>query len=787
MKRICFLLTVSFFVSCFVSAQNHTLKGVVRSAEGPVEAASLQLAGKPYFFEITGPDGSFSFTRIPAGIYTLTVSFQGYISVKKEFNTASHAGTMDILLEPQPQALQPVEVKALRASTLSPFSKTNISKNFIEKNNLGQDIPMLLNQTPGVVAFSDAGNGVGYTGLRIRGTDATRINMTINGIPYNDPESQGTFFVNLPDFMSSVSSIQVQRGVGTSTNGAGAFGASMNFSTHETPEETYLELNNSFGSFNTLKNTIKLGTALFDKKLTLDVRASHIKSDGYIDRAASNLSGAYFSAAYQLQKSTIRFNAILGKEKTYQAWYGVSAADLKSNRTYNSAGTEKPGEPYENEADNYWQNHFQLFYNTELSGKLAFNTALYLTTGKGYYEQYRAGEDPTDYGLPGNEETDLIRQLWLKNKLFGQIFTLQYQNNKDEITWGGGWNHYPGNHFGKVIWTENNPNTDVTWYDNDAEKTDVNTYIKWQRQLGPRWHLFTDLQYRYVQYRIDGFRNNPGISIDETWNFLNPKAGITYNYNDLTVYASYAMANKEPNRDDFEAGLSEKPKREQLHNLEIGVQKNDWIPGLQVGLNGYLMYYRDQLVLTGKINDVGAYTRTNLPESYRIGTELEAKYQQKKWGLHYSLALSSNKALDYTGFYDDYDNGGQIAVNYGNTRIALSPSAVQYFSFDWRPIKNGEISLLNKYVGKQYLDNSGLDNRALDAFNVSDIRLSYRIPTRNLVQKLQLVLQVNNIFNTMYEPNGYTFSYQYGNEFITENYYYPMAGTNFMVAINIKL
>jgi iron complex outermembrane receptor protein len=787
MKRICYVLFLCLLLINTAFAQNETLKGLVKTAEGPVEGASIQLSGKNTYFEASAPDGSFSFAKLPSDTYTLSVSFQGFVSVKKQVTIPSQTDIMSITLLPQPQSLQPVEVKAIRANTLAPFSKTDISKNFIEKNNLGQDIPMLLNQTPGVVSFSDAGNGVGYTGLRIRGTDATRINMTINGIPYNDPESQGTFFVNLPDFLSSVSSIQVQRGVGTSTNGPGAFGATMNFSTHETPEETYLEFNNSFGSFNTLKNTLKLGTALFDKKLTLDVRASRIVSDGYIDRASTDLMGAYMSAAYHLPKSTIRFNAILGKEKTYQAWYGVSASDLKNNRTYNSAGTERPGEPYDNEADNYWQNHYQLFYNTEISSKLLFNTAFYLTTGKGYYEQYRAGEDPADYALPGTEATDLIRQLWLKNKLFGQIFTLQYNHNKDEITWGGGWNHYPGQHFGRVIWTESDPNATSTWYDHDAAKSDISTYVKWQRQLGSRWHLFTDLQYRYVQYRIDGFRNNPGITVNETWNFLNPKAGITYNHKNTTIYASYAMGNKEPNRDDFEAGLTEKPRREQLHNIEIGWQRKDLIEGLQVGVNGYLMYYRDQLVLTGKINDVGAYTRTNLPKSYRIGTEIEAKYLQKKWGINYSLALSQNRAIDYTGFYDDYDNGGQITVNYGNTPIALSPSLVQFISLDWRPLKNTELTLMKKYVGKQYLDNSGADNRALDAFTVSDIRTTYRIPSRNFLQRIQLILQVNNIFNTLYEPNGYTFSYLYGSEFITENFFYPMAGTNFMAAINIRL
>jgi iron complex outermembrane recepter protein len=763
------------------------VKGMVTTPEGPADGASLQLIGKARYFTASAPDGSFYFNRLEAGEYDLSCSYSGFVTFKQKIIISSSTGLTNIHLEPLTQSLQPVEVKALRAGNLAPFSKTDLGKSFIEKNNLGQDIPMLLNQTPNVVSFSDAGNGVGYTGLRIRGTDATRINMTINGIPYNDPESQGTFFVNLPDFLSSVNSIQVQRGVGTSSNGPGSFGATMNFSTNDYAEGKYLELNSSYGSFNTLKTTLKMGNTFLNDKLSVDVRLSQVKSDGYIDRATSNLKGAYISTAWHMPKSTLQFNAILGKEKTYQAWYGISADDLKNNRTFNSAGTEKPGEPYENETDNYRQNHYQLFYNAEWSKYLTFNTALYLTTGKGYYEQYKAGEDPGDYGLPGTEETDLIRQLWLNNKLFGQILTLQYQKDKNEITWGGGWNYYPGDHYGDVIWTEANPAANSRWYDLDAAKTDISSYIKWQRQLGERWYLFTDLQYRYVHYELNGFRNNPDINFDETWHFINPKAGITFQNNGWTAYGSYAMANKEPNRDDFESGIQETPNREQLHNVEVGIQKKDLFPGLQLSLNGYLMYYRDQLVLTGKINDVGAYTRTNLPESYRIGTEFEARYYKPKWSFAYSLALSQNRAVNYTGFYDDYDNGGQLVVNYGNTPIALSPGVVQQATIDWRPLRKMEISLLNKYVGRQYLDNSGKKERSLDAFMVNDLRFLYNLPVKNTFKSIQVIFQVNNLFNALYEPNGYTFSYLYDGQFTTENYFFPMAGTNWMLGLNIKL
>jgi iron complex outermembrane recepter protein len=465
----------------------------------------------------------------------------------------------------------------------------------------------------------------------------------------------------------------------------------------------------------------------------------------------------------------------------------VSADDLKNNRTANSAGTAKPGEPYDNETDNYWQNHYQLFYNSELSKHLSFNTAFYLTTGKGYFEQYRADENPADYGLPGDENIDLIRRLWLDNILAGQTFTLQYRKNKDEIIWGGNWNVYPGQHFGEVIWTSKNPNTNQRWYDHDARKTDISSYIKWQRQIGTHWFSFADMQYRFVDYKISGFRDNPMIDVAETWHFLNPKAGLTFQKDKWTAYGSYALGNKEPNRDDFEAGLTESPKREQLHNVELGVQHTEIIPGLQVGINGYMMYYRDQLVLTGRINDVGAYTRTNLPESYRLGTEIDLRYLKPKWGFNYSLALSVNRAVNYTAFYDDYDNGGQLEVNYGNTPIALSPGVVQQTTLDFRIFRNTEFSVLNKYVGRQFLDNSGLTDRSLNPFWVTDFRFIWNVPMVKVAKRTSIVFQVNNLFNALYEPNGYTFSYQYNNNFTTENFFFPMAGINFMTALNIRL
>ncbi|HEY6506232.1 MAG TPA: TonB-dependent receptor [Chitinophagaceae bacterium] len=687
--------------------------------------------------------------------------------------------------------LSPVEVKAIRAGENAPFTKTNLTKKEIGKLNLGQDIPFLLNQTPSVVINSDAGNGVGYTGIRIRGTDATRINVTLNGIPYNDAESQGTFFVDLPDFSSSVGSIQIQRGVGTSSNGAGAFGASINFSTNEVNKEAYAEFNNSFGSFNTWKNTIKAGTGLLGNHFTIDARLSRINSDGYIDRAETDLKSFYISTAWLADKSSLRLNIFSGKEKTYQAWNGVSEADLNNgNRTVNYAGMEKPGEPYNNETDNFQQDHYQLFFDHRFTDKLTFNTAFFLTKGKGYYEQYKAGEDYADYGLPdpmpGVSSTDLVRQLWLDNNFYGNIFSLQLKNKLSQFTFGGGWNRFDNNHYGDITWAQNGlPAPTYRWYDDDAKKTDLNIYFKQQTRFSSNWYLFYDLQYRHVSYTIDGFRDNPAVNVDSDFDFFNPKAGISYNKNGWKGFLSYSIANKEPNRDDFEAGIEQQPKSERLNDIELGIERT--YRQINWSATFYYMQYKDQLVLTGQINDVGAYTRTNIPKSYRMGVELQGAAKINSWmNVSANLALSKNKVLDFTEYLDDYDIGGQKTNQYNETDIAYSPAAVGSAVINFLPVKNTELSLLGKYVSKQYLDNTQNESRKLDAFYTQDVRLIYTFKCKWL-KEVNITGQVNNIFNKMYEPNGYTFSYIYGGETITENYYFPMAGTNFMIAVNIKL
>lgn len=688
--------------------------------------------------------------------------------------------------------LENIEIVSLRASVKAPFTKTNISSAQIAKTNLGQDLPFILNQVPAVVVNSDAGNGVGYTGIRIRGSDASRINVTLNGIPYNDAESQGTFFVDLPDVASSLNSIQVQRGVGTSSNGAGAFGATINLSTNTVSKERYAELNNSIGSFNTFKNTIKVGTGLLGDHFTIDGRVSGISSDGYVDRAKSNLQSFYVSAAYINNNSSLRFNILSGKEKTYQSWYGIPESYLDSNRTYNAAGTEKPGSPYKNETDNYTQTHYQLFYNRKISDVIKFNVALFLTRGKGYYEEYRADQSFSDYGLPDyisgtdtTKSTNLVRQLWLDNYFYGTIFSIQHNKNKTHLTFGGGYSKYDGKHYNIVTWTQYGVTENHTYVDLPANKTDVNFYGKILQTIGSGFSAFADVQARFIHYHIPGFEDHPEININENYAFFNPKVGLSYNKNDFQAYLSYSIASKEPNRNDFEAGVNQQPKPEILRDLELGAEKNGSV--FTYGATFYYMNYKNQLVNTGKINDVGAYTRTNTPESYRLGMELQASVKFANWiNTSGNISFSKNKIKKFSEYVDDYDNGGQLINEFTNTNISYSPGVIGFAALNIVPVKNGEVSFQSKYVSRQFLDNTSNMKRSINPYLAEDVRLAYTLH-KAFFKEVNFIFQVNNVFNKMYESNGYTYNYFSGGKLVVENYYFPMAGTNFMAAMNIKL
>jgi iron complex outermembrane receptor protein len=792
MKRI-FLFGLLAFSQLSLFSQV-ILKGKVLEKESgnPLAAVSIVVENQS---AVSDDNGFFELKlKSPGG--TIEISHVEFQSLRLDLADLSNKvtqqnGSYIFYLERKPFFLSPVEVMATRSGNNAPFTKTNLSRKDIEKANLGQDFPFLLNQTPSTVVNSDAGNGIGYTGLRIRGSDLSRVNVTLNGIPYNDPESQGVFFVDLPDIASSISSIQIQRGVGTSSNGAGAFGATLNIATNEFNEKPYAEISSSYGSFNSWKNTIRVGTGLINNHFTLDARLSKISSDGYIDRATSDLHSFYLSGAYVNNNTQIRFNVIGGKEKTYQAWYGVPQDSLATHRTFNPAGTEKPGEPYNNETDNYQQDHYQLFVNHSFNSSLTLNLAFFLTKGKGYYEEYRAAQHFSDYGLEAPvigadtiSSTDLIRQLWLDNNFYGGVFSFQYKKNLTQLTLGGGWNEYDGDHFGKVIWSAIGFPNDYEWYRNNAVKKDINFYGKWQQQLNEHWQSFADLQYRNVPYDLYGFDDNPSLVVRNNYHFLNPKIGFTYTNRNLKGYISYALANKEPNRDDFEAGLSQQPTFETLNDFELGIQQSgsqfDW------NLVAYYMRYHNQLVLTGKINDVGAYTRTNIPKSYRVGLEAIFTYRltpQLRWDVN--VAVSENKVLNFTEYLDDYDNGGQKVNQYSKTDISFSPPVIVGSTISWRPLQQFDIALLSKYVSAQYLDNTSNNNRKLDAFFLNDLRVTYTIPNK-LFKEINLIGQLNNMFNAKYEPSGYTYSYLSGGEVIDQNYYYPMAGTNFVAGVNLK-
>lgn len=684
--------------------------------------------------------------------------------------------------------LEPVEIRATRAGIKSPFTQSNLNKREIEQKNLGRDLPFMISNTPSVIVHSDAGNGIGYTGLRIRGSDPSRINVTINGIPFNDAESQGSFFVDMPDILSSVSSIQIQRGVGTSSNGPGAFGATVNISTNELIREAYAEINNSFGSFNSWKHTIMTGSGLINKKFFTDFRISRITSDGYIDRADSRLNSYFFATGLLLPKGTIRFNHFSGKEKTYQAWYGVHESDMLENRRINYAGTEKPGAPYDNETDNYKQDHFQLFFDQKLQNRFRLGLTLFYIKGKGFYEQYKADQDYEDYGMapPANvATTDLVRQLWLDNDFYGTNIFLEMNSPIWELTTGLNLHNYEGLHFGDVIWAKQGLPFPSRWYHHDAQKRDLTAFIKQSLNLTGNLSIFLDLQLRSVNYEINGFRDNPEIVINNAYKFFNPKIGMNYSSGPLRVYASFARAQKEPNRDDFETGLSGLPRPEKLNDYELGFEVTK--KRLSGSAAFYYMNYKDQLALNGKINDVGAYTRINIPKSYRLGIEIAGAYTlNERFSLSGNLALSRNRINNFVEYIDDYDNGGQIIYEYHNTDISFSPSVISNLLIEFKPVPNGKIGIQSKYVGEQFLDNTSNPNRKLDAYFVNDLSLMYSFrfkPFKNIAVQARL----NNIFDHLYEPNGYTYSYYSGGALETENYYYPMAGRNFMFAINLRL
>ena len=660
------------------------------------------------------------------------------------------------------KTLNEVNVNAIKANKKTPVAFTDLKKEEIEKSNLGQDLPSLISLTPSIVTTSDAGAGIGYSGFRIRGTDPSRINVTINGIPLNDSESQGVWWVNMPDFASSLENIQIQRGVGTSTNGAAAFGASINLKTIGINKLAYAKSNNTIGSFNTLKNNVELGTGLINNKFTFDTRISQITSDGYIDRASSDLKSFYLQGTYFDETSIIKGIIFSGQERTYQAWNGVPLTYLDSNRTYNSY-------TYKNEVDNYNQTHYQLHYTKNLNQKTNYNIAAHYTHGEGYYEQEKLDQNLSDYNLSnifiGNDTiftTDLIRRKWLNNDFGGLTYSLNHKMNNIDLIVGGAFNKYSGQHYGNVIWSEfaSNGTFEHEYYRNIATKYDNNIFVKANYAASQKTSLFIDMQLRNIDYEfngndIDGNIGKQNVELE----FFNPKLGLTQIINKNQIfYGSYAVANKEPNRADYvESSPNSRPVHETLYDTEVGYKYSDkW---MVLNINLFNMNYDNQLIKTGEINDVGYFTSKNIKSSYRRGLEVEGSYElSKKLNISGNLTISENKVDTFTQFIDNWDTWGQSQVIHENTDLAFSPKLIWAAQANYK--FSDDISLLfnSKYVGEQFIDNTSSDERKLDDYLISNLQIDY-VFNSFLFKNAKISFLINNLFDVEYVSNAWVYRY----------------------------
>jgi len=796
------IAVILWLASCPLAfGQSNSLTGTVQdeSSGEPISGAVVQIENS-FSAAVTDNEGKFELRNLKPGNYRLKVA---HISFQKNFVdfVIPTSTSLRIDIKRKIYLSDEVTVTATRAKTNSAIALSNVTKDELQKNNLGQDLPYLLNMTPSVVVTSDAGAGVGYTGIRIRGSDATRVNVTLNGVPVNDAEAHQVYWVDLPDLVSSVDNIQIQRGVGTSTNGAGAFGGSVNIQTNSFSAEPYGSISSSAGSFNTWKNTVSYGTGLLNKKFSFDGRLSKITSDGYVDRATSDLKSFYLSGGYYGNKSSLRMIIMSGKEKTYQSWYGVPEDSLETNRTFNPAGLYYDSNGsiayYDDQTDNYQQDYYQLLYSRQLIKNWDLNFTAHYTKGKGYYEEYKESQNLNDYGIynltvpPSPPITNLVRRKWLDNDFYG----LTWSANKTEKRWalslGGALNTYKGEHYNEIIWAQYLPvmvpAPPYRYENNHALKNDFNIFGKLFYDASQRMHLFADVQVRVVSYQFVGFNENlerlrqqVGVS------FLNPKAGVSYNINNRnSINASIAMTGKEPVRDDYvNSTSSSRPKSEYMSDVEAGYKYKS--NKASAGIDFYSMNYKDQLVLTGQINDVGEYTRKNISDSYRAGAEAEAAYLfSEKFNLMVNITLSDNKIKSHSEFIDNYDDGTQKEIVYGKTDIAFSPSVISGMMLNYSPVKNFTASLQSKYVGKQFLDNTSDSWKTLDAYFVNDFRLRWNVKT-NLFKEIALTFFLINIFDELYESNGYTYSYILGGETTNENYYYPQAGRNFLAGLVIK-
>ncbi|MDG1404352.1 TonB-dependent receptor [Polaribacter sp.] len=779
MKKITFFLFL--FAGMLANAQTFTLKGKVVDENNESLSGATILVKEPKKGTSTDFDGKFS-VNLPKGNYTIQVSFIGYKTVFKEiFLTKSDEINFNLL--PNSTVLEEVLVSAVRASADVPVTFSNLSKREIAKRNLGQDIPILLNYMPSVVSSSDAGAGIGYTYMSVRGSNGEKINVTINGIPYNDPESHGTFWVNLSDFASSTENLQLQRGVGTSTNGSGAFGASLNILTDALSKEAFGEISNSFGSFGTRKHTVKFSTGKLNDHIEIAGRLSNIYSDGYIDRAFADLKSYYLQGSYTDENTLIKAVTFGGKEITYQAWAGLDATQLETDRKQNPY-------TYENEVDDYQQNHYQLHWNEKLNKSWSTNLALNYTKGSGFFEQFKEEEAASDFNNLIVDGTDVIVRRWLDNDFYVVNFNTNYKTDKLNFISGISYSRYTGDHFGEVIWGERlaeNTNIRDRYYFSDAKKTDFSIFAKATFKINTRLSGYADVQGRFVNYQTEGITSDlANINVDASFNFFNPKFGLTYKINDYNnLYTSFAVANREPKRNDFESGVT---TPETLNDLEFGWRLKK--ENIKLNTNIYYMDYKNQLVLTGAIDDVGAPIRTTSGNSYRLGLEIDADLTlSDKFSMKPNVAFSSNKNKNLIAQID-----GKLE-NLGNTNLSFSPDIVVGNIFLYNPLENLQISFLSKFVGKQFMSNFSStvsSNDVLDSFFTSDLNVVYEIKPAKIFKSVVFSALINNLFNTEYVDRGYYYTYDdtwsAANQTTTLDGagYYPQATRNFLVGVTFK-
>lgn len=697
----------------------------------------------------------------------------------------------------KPETLDEVLVKSVRVDADSPITHSNLDKEELEKRNLGQDIPMLLNYLPSVVSTSDAGAGVGYTYIRVRGSDASRVNVTLNGIPFNDSESQGTFWVNLPDFASSIENLQLQRGVGTSTNGSGAFGASLNLLTDAVSKEAGGEISNSYGSFNTRRHNLKFTTGLLNDHIEIAGRLSVIKSDGYIDRASSDLKSYFLQGSYVDDNTLIKAITFGGHEVTYQSWFGIDAETLEEDRTFNPAGMYFDADGnmrfYDNEVDDYKQDHYQLHWNQRWNNYWSTNLGLNYTYGRGFFEQYREDDSFDTYGLEPIEvdgeivdEMDIIRRRWLDNDYYVINANATYKKDNLELTSGVFYSLYEGDHFGEIIWAQYAAGSEIRdrYYFSDATKREFTIFSKATYKINNQWQAYGDLQGRFINYNTGGVNSDiVPIDVDESYSFFNPKAGLSYTLNTANqFYLSYGRAHREPTRNDFEEGIN---TPEKLDDFELGWRFTS--KRVNVNTNLFFMNYKDQLVLSGELNDVGAPLRTTSGESYRLGIEVEADIRltnQLRWMPNF--ALSENKNRNFVASID-----GEL-VNLGTTNISFSPNVVANSMLIYQPFEGFQVGWLTKFVGEQYMGNIDSEASKLDSFFINDLNIVYEIKDIPVLSSILLNGMVNNIFDVKYVSNGYfyTFDDDWTNPgsitTIEGAGYYPQAGIHFLAGVTLK-